>query len=145
MIYAPSTVAVVGSINQDVTLSVAEFPAAGQTLLARNSVRTIGGKGANQALAAAMVSAKVEMIGCVGQDSGGDEALTLFAAHGVNSAGVVRTPAAPTGSAYICVRGDGENFIVVDPGANALVTVDRFTVEGFAAYSWVLLNLEIPW
>lgn len=140
----PSALAVVGSINQDVMLNVPEFPAPGQTLLARGAARAIGGKGANQALAAAMAGAQVGMLGCVGEDDGGKDALALFAAHGINAAGVLISPEAATGSAYICVRDDGENFIIVEPGANALVSPDRFSEQDFSPYDWVLMNLEIP-
>ncbi|WP_147102798.1 ribokinase [Nesterenkonia populi] len=144
MTFTRSALAVVGSINQDVVLSVADFPLPGQTLLAGGAVRATGGKGANQALAASMAGARVGMFGCVGEDSGGEDALALLTSYGVNAEGIVRTPQASTGSAYVCVRGDGENFIVVEAGANALIRPDRFSAEDFAPYGWVLMNLEIP-
>lgn len=135
---------VFGSINQDIALSVAAFPAPGQTLKASGSARATGGKGANQAAAAALAGAEVHMIGAVGDDSAGNAARQALKTVGVDTS-LIRTEAgAPTGAAYICVRSDGENTIVVDPGANTADSVADVADEVFAEAAWCLLSLEIP-
>jgi ribokinase len=128
-------VTVVGSINLDLVASVERLPRPGETLSGATLERVPGGKGANQAVAAARLGANVRLVGCVGADSHADEALA-----GLRGAGVqldVREVDAPTGVAIILVADDGENVIVVVPGANA--HVGGFTVDGN-----VLCQLEIP-
>jgi ribokinase len=129
------SVTVVGSINLDLVTSVERLPRPGETLSGAKLERVPGGKGANQAVAAARLGARVRMVGCVGADSHAKEALA-----GLQTAGVqldVRELDAPTGVAIILVADDGENVIVVVPGANA--RVGGFTVDGN-----VLCQLEIP-
>jgi ribokinase len=128
-------VTVVGSINLDLVTSVERLPRPGETLSGATLERVPGGKGANQAVAAARLGANVRMVGCVGADSHADEALAGLQAAGVQLD--VREVVAPTGVAIILVAEDGENVIVVVPGANA--HVGGFTVEGN-----VLCQLEIP-
>jgi len=126
---------VVGSINLDLVTKVARLPRPGETLSGATLERIPGGKGANQAVAAARLGASVRMVGCVGSDSAAREALA-----GLHEAGVtldVREVDAPTGVAVILVADDGENVIVVVPGANALV-------GGFSISGNVLCQLEIP-
>ena len=126
---------VVGSINLDLVAKVAWLPRPGETLSGATLERIPGGKGANQAVAAARVGANVRMVGCVGRDAYAGEALA-----GLRQAGVsldVRETDEPTGIAIILVGEDGENQIVVVPGANALV-------GGFTAGPNVLCQLEIP-
>jgi ribokinase len=126
---------VVGSINLDLVTRVERLPRPGETLSGATLERVPGGKGANQAVAAARLGAIVRMVGCVGSDPYAEEALA-----GLREAGVqleVSTVDAPTGVAIILVDDDGENVIVVVPGANA--HVDGFTVDGN-----VLCQLEIP-
>jgi ribokinase len=126
---------VVGSINLDLVTKVQRLPRAGETLSGATLDRIPGGKGANQAVAAARLGADVRMVGCVGADSTAEEALA-----GLREAGVeldVREVDAPTGVAIIFVADDGENQIVVVPGANALV-------GGFSTGGSVLCQLEIP-
>ncbi len=142
---------VFGSINQDVLLSVEQFPEPGQTLMASGSQRAVGGKGANQAIAAGLAGAQTRMIGAVGRDGGGDEALRALEAAGVGTELVQRPQEVPTGTAHIFVRRDGENTIVVDPGANhaldAQEAADAALVpasEGTSDAGWVLLSLEVP-
>jgi ribokinase len=125
---------VVGSVNLDLVAKVERLPRPGETLTGATLERISGGKGANQAVAAARLGAGVRMVGCVGADPNADEALA-----GLREAGVridVREVDAPTGVAIILVAADGENQIVVVPGANALV--GGFSVEGS-----VLTQLEI--
>jgi ribokinase len=126
---------VVGSINLDLVAQVERLPRPGETLSGATLQHIPGGKGANQAVAAARLGADVRMVGCVGADSTAKEALA-----GLREAGVeldVREVDTPTGVAIIFVADDGENQIVVVPGANALV-------GGFSAGGNVLCQLEIP-
>ena len=125
---------VVGSINLDLTLRMERLPRPGETVTAREFSRSPGGKGANQAVAAARLGASVRMVGAVGDDPLADEALAGLVAAGVEL-DVERVGA--TGVALIYVDAAGENEIAVFPGANALV-VPR-AVEGA-----VLCQLEIP-
>jgi ribokinase len=126
---------VVGSINLDLVSRVKGLPRPGETLSGATLERVPGGKGANQAVAAARLGAHVRMVGCVGADPYAQEALAGLRAAGVRLD--VREVDAPTGVAIILVADDGENVIVVVPGANALV--GDFTVQGN-----VLCQLEIP-
>jgi ribokinase len=132
------TVAVVGSINLDLVARCERLPRPGETLTDATFERVPGGKGANQALAAARLGARVSMHGAVGDDSFADEALALLRDGGVDLDGV-RSVAGTTGVALIIVGGDGENEIVVAPGANTLVEAGKVT-EADA----VLCQLEIP-
>lgn len=111
-------VVVVGSINYDITSYLAEFPQANETLFAKSYKTAIGGKGLNQAVAASRIGASVKMIGCVGDDGFGEQAIEHLTASGVNCDAVVRSPAAPTGFAAIMVNDAGDNMISVASGAN---------------------------
>ena len=125
---------VVGSINLDLVARVERLPAPGETVSGGELARYPGGKGANQAVAAARLGASVRMVGCVGDDAFADEALA-----GLREAGVtldVREVDAPTGVALILVDAHGENAIAVAPGANA-------RVGGFEVGGAVLCQLEI--
>ncbi|HEY8791694.1 MAG TPA: ribokinase [Gaiellaceae bacterium] len=124
-----------GSINLDLVTRVERLPRPGETLSGATLERVPGGKGANQAVAAARLGANVRMIGCVGGDPNADEALAGLRAAAVRLD--VPEVDAPTGVAIILVADDGENVIVVVPGANA--HVGGFTVDGN-----VLCQLEIP-
>jgi ribokinase len=129
------TLTVVGSINLDLVAKVERLPRAGETLTGATLERIPGGKGANQAVAAARLGARVRMVGCVGEDANAAHALGGLREAGVELA--VREVEAPTGIAIILVAEDGENQIVVVPGANA-------EVGGFSAPGNVLCQLEIP-
>jgi ribokinase len=126
---------VVGSINLDLVARVERLPRPGETLSGATLERVPGGKGANQAVAAARLGATVRMVGCVGSDPYAGEALAGLRAAGVQLE--VRRVDAQTGVAIILVADDGENVIVVVPGANA-------HVGGFTADGNVLCQLEIP-
>jgi ribokinase len=131
----PPELTVVGSINLDLVAQVERLPRPGETLTGATLERIPGGKGANQAVGAARLGADVRMVGCVGRDPNADEALA-----GLRQAGVeldVREVDAPTGVAIIFVSADGDNQIVVVPGANA-------RVGGFSVAGSVLCQLEIP-
>jgi ribokinase len=131
----PPELTVVGSINLDLEAKVERLPRPGETLSGATLERIPGGKGANQAVAAARLGAEVRMVGCVGKDANAEEALA-----GLRQARVeldVREVETSTGVAIIFVSADAENVIVVVPGANA-------EVGGFAAQGNVLCQLEIP-
>ena len=129
------TLTVVGSINLDLVTRVDRLPRPGETLSGATLERVPGGKGGNQAVAAARLGANVRMVGCVGADPMAEEALAGLRAAGVELD--VREVDAPTGVAIILVADDGENVIVVVPGANA-------HVAGFTVTGSVLCQLEIP-
>ena len=131
-------IAVVGSINLDLVARAERLPRPGETLTDATFERIPGGKGANQALAAARLGASVRLVGAVGDDPFADEALVLLQEGGVDLERVRRVPDT-TGVALILVGGDGENEIVVAPGANRSVAAGD--VSGADA---VLCQLEIP-
>jgi len=117
-------VVVVGSVNADLVVSVARLPQAGETVSGGTFARFGGGKGANQAVAAARAGARVTMIGAVGADDFGDEALRELAAEGVDVSAVARLDGVATGVATIVVDARGENQIAVASGANAALAGD---------------------
>jgi ribokinase len=112
-------VIVVGSINRDYLLNVDRRPDPGETVLSRSLVLESGGKGANQAVAASRMGARTYVVGAVGADADGTELLSTLAGAGVRTDYITVTEQAPTGRAFITVTADGENAIVVAPGANA--------------------------
>jgi ribokinase len=131
-------VTVVGSINVDLVATCDRLPQPGETLSAVSFERQPGGKGANQALACRRFGADVRLVGAVGEDGMADGATRLLREAGVDLSGVAVVPG-PTGLALITVAADGENQIVVVPGANAFVE----PVEPVDA-DLVLCQLEIP-
>jgi ribokinase len=141
---APGRVVVVGSINVDLVVATPRLPRSGETVLGGEFARHLGGKGANQAVAAARAGASVTMIGAVGRDADGDESVAALEAEGIDVSRIRRV-AARTGVALIAVAPDGENQIVVAPGANALVTTDDASLPEMATGNGVLLAcLEVP-
>jgi ribokinase len=133
------SIAVVGSINLDLVARCERLPRPGETLTDATFERVPGGKGANQALAAARLGAAVSLYGAVGRDPFADEALTLLEEGGVALDGLARVDD-PTGVALIVVGDDGENQIVVAPGANGSVEAP----DGLDRADAVLCQLEIP-
>jgi ribokinase len=137
-------VVVVGSINVDLVVSAERLPRPGETVLGGSFARHFGGKGANQAVAAARAGASVVMIGAVGRDADGDASLTALLAEGIDVSRVRRVDR-PTGVAIIAVAPDGENQIVVASGANADVSPEAGLLEDVEAGPGALLTcLEIP-
>lgn len=132
-------VAVIGSFNADIVLRLPRLPARGETLAAEGLHRFPGGKGSNQAIAAARAGARVTMLACLGRDADGDAALALWAAEGV-AARAARHAALPTGTAVILLEG-GDNRIILAPGANmALDAADAAPPPA----EIVLAQLEVP-
>ena len=132
-------VAVVGSLNMDLVIRVPELPGPGETVSGGDLFRNPGGKGANQAVAAARLGRRVAMIGCVGDDDAGRALLASLQADGVDRSRVRMVDGVPSGTAFITVGEDGENQIVVSPGANARLTPDDVAAAGTAG-GRVILN-----
>jgi ribokinase len=141
-----TVVVVVGSINEDVELLVARAPKPGETLTAERTARRPGGKGANQAVAAARAGAVVRMIGRIGADPAGARMLEDLRSERVDTHAVAALPGVPTGTAYITVTADGENTIVLERGANARLSAGDVAAEGaaFAGAAVMLAQLEVP-
>ena len=139
-------VCVVGSLNDDTTLAVPVLPAPGETTLTRGvRLTSPGGKGANQAAAAAVLGADVAMVGAVGDDEPGERSLAALRDVGVDLTAVAVREDVGTGIAVITVDDDGENTIVVDPGANGSLTAQEVGDAVTAASPAVLLlQLEVP-
>lgn len=138
-------VVVVGSINMDLVTLASRFAGPGETILGDRFVTVPGGKGANQAVAAARLGAEVVLVGALGHDAFGDQLLDGLTREGVNTTQVVRVDDVGSGTASITVAG-GENQIVVVPGANAHVTptqVER-AQGAIARADAVLVQMEIP-
>lgn len=136
-------VTVFGSINLDLVARVGRLPRPGETVPGSHFQTAPGGKGANQALAAARAGAPVTMIGAVGDDAFAAEALSLLGAGGVDLTRVRVAPGA-TGVALILVDDRGENVIAVVPGANGTVTVADAGALACRADDVLLLQLEVP-
>ncbi|WBB69450.1 ribokinase [Micromonospora sp. WMMD812] len=137
-------VVVVGSTNLDLVVTAPQLPRPGETVLGENFRTVPGGKGANQAVAAARAGAACDFVGAVGDDEFGAQLRTSLVAAGVDVRGL-RTVAGPSGVALIAVDRAAENFIVVAPGANGELTDldadDRATIAGADV---LLLQLEVP-
>ena len=145
---ATGRVIVVGSLNVDFVVRVARLPAPGETVGGGRFERHDGGKGGNQAVAAARLGARVEFIGAVGADALGEAAVAALRGEGVGTGGVVVMPDVATGVAEILVDERGENMIALAPGANGALTVAAVT-EALAALRLsaadiVLVSHEIP-
>jgi ribokinase len=136
-------ITVFGSINVDLVCRVRKAPMPGETVLGSDYALIPGGKGANQALAAARAGAPVRMVGAVGDDDIGKVALTELGPAGVELASVAERQGT-TGVAIITVDDNGENTIVVSPGANAMVDAGYIPADSFAAGDTLLLQLEVP-
>lgn len=136
---------VVGSINIDLVVTAPRIPMVGETIQGDSFQQHFGGKGANQAVAAARLGYPVEMIGMVGADSLGEQARASLRTHGVG-VDAVGTAAGSSGIASITVSRGGENSIVITPGANAHMTKEHLDrhVSRIKSAGFVLAQLEIP-
>lgn len=138
-------VIVVGSLNVDLVTSVEAHPRPGETVLGSGLDRYAGGKGANQAMAAARAGSRVVMVGRVGADEGGRLYRERLVRAGVDVTWLTVDEEEPTGHALIVVSEEGENTIVVVPGANGRVAREDLAVlDGCVPGDVVLLQLEIP-
>lgn len=136
-------IAVVGSINLDIVARVDRHPRGGETLMADSHETAHGGKGANQAVAAARLGAPVAFVGCVGADAAGDELSRGLASEGID-VGHLGTSASPTGTALIVLDSAGENTIVVAAGANADVSIGDDESAFLEGAEILMCQLEIP-
>jgi ribokinase len=136
---------VVGSMNVDQVTYCQRFPADGETLVADRFVQGFGGKGANQAVMAARLGARVAMVGCLGGDDLGDATLANFATAGVDTGGVARIAGVSSGVAPIWVDASGANRILIVPGANGALTAEHVNdaLDGHRADA-VVAQLETP-
>ena len=163
-------IVVVGSSNTDLVIETDKLPVPGETVLGRGFMMAPGGKGANQAVAAARLGAEVTLVARIGNDLFGEQALRGFEKEGIHTdfviqgsapsgsapsgaapsgaapSGAAPSGAAPSGAALIMVGGDGENLIAVAPGANAQLSVaDVETARGVIERAdFLMLQLEIP-
>jgi ribokinase len=138
-------VSVVGSLNADLVVPVDHLPASGETVLANApGALLLGGKGANQAAAAAAFGAAVSMVGRVGDDDAGRQILADLADRGIDITNVTVTPGMRSGSATIALDPAGENLIIVDPGANSLLTDADVGAAQLGKAAVVLVQLEVP-
>jgi ribokinase len=144
---SPGHVTVVGSLNVDRISRVARLPRAGETVLADETRLEFGGKGANQAVAAARHGARVAMIGALGDDADGALYRAQLAREGVGADWVTTVGGATTGAAFISVDARGENQIIVDRGANGRLTVvaaGRALAALLPSTNVLLVGLECP-
>lgn len=137
---------VLGSVNADHVLQVPSFPRPGETLHGRNYQVIPGGKGANQAVAAARLNADTGFIACVGDDAFGINIRESFKLDGINISGVKMQPNCPTGIAMIQVSDSGENSICISAEANAKLTaqVIESDLANIGAANYLLMQLETP-
>ncbi|WP_028650053.1 ribokinase [Nocardiopsis sp. CNT312] len=137
-------IAVFGSVNMDLAAYADRMPSSGETVTGTEFRQAPGGKGANQAVAAARAGAPTSFLGAVGQDAFGDRLRDSLVDSGIDVSGL-RTVPGPSGVAHIAVDGGGDNRIIVVPGANGEVRAasdgDAHIIEGAAA---LLLQLELP-
>jgi len=140
------TIAVVGSSNMDLVVKSNRIPAIGETILGGVFIMAPGGKGANQAVAAAKLGAQVFFIAKLGEDIFGSQSLNNFKKEGVNTKYVLQTKEAPSGVALIMVDDDGNNLIVVAPGANQSLSPEDVKEAGteIASSGALVAQLEVP-
>jgi ribokinase len=136
-------IGVVGSVNLDLVAVVAHLPRPGETVVAHSHQRAHGGKGANQAVAAARLGGEVVFVGAVGSDPVGSELIDGLAAEGIDTS-AMRTLTGVSGIAMISIDQHGENSIVVGAGANAKLDLDERATDVVRRASTVLVQLEIP-
>ncbi len=132
-----------GSINMDLVMAVTVLPRPGETVLCDGYVTKPGGKGSNQAVAAARAGAKVAMAGAVGDDGFGQVMRATLAKEGIDTA-LLATSDRPTGVAYICVDAKAENFIAVGSGANLAVRADQVPDDRLTPDTLLVLQMELP-
>ncbi|MNI04152.1 Ribokinase [compost metagenome] len=139
-------IVVVGSINMDLVVQTNQIPVPGETLIGQQFAMVPGGKGANQAVAAARLGAEVTMIACVGDDLFGTQMLERLNSEGIDTSHIKVIPQISTGIAAIQIVPGGDNSIIVVPGANMQVTPEQVEEASvcFQGADIVLVQLEIP-
>ncbi|OMC52486.1 ribokinase [Mycobacterium sp. IS-836] len=136
-------VCVVGSVNMDLTFDVNALPRPGETVLASSLTYAPGGKGGNQAVAAARAGASVQFVGALGDDPAAEQLRAHLSVNGVGLDGTIAIPG-PSGTAIIVVDAGAENTIVVAPGANGRLTLAATAVSVITGCEVLLTQLEIP-
>jgi ribokinase len=139
-------IAVVGSLNVDLVVRVGRLPAPGETVLGKDLVRLGGGKGGNQAVAAARLGGRVEMVAKVGQDEAGSALIASLDEAGIDIGLVLRDASSPTGTAIVIVEEGGANTVTVVPGANgslSVADVDQWA-RTLTQAPVLVLQLEVP-
>ncbi len=141
-----SRLCVVGAIHMDLVITTPRFPRAGERLVADAFVHCAGGKGANQAVAAARLGAKVDLVGCVGDDGWGGDLRSALVAEGVDVHHVSARPETPTGVGVVGVLPDSQLGVIVAPGADLKFDAEdvesaRLAIEGAAL---LVMQLEYP-
>jgi len=141
-----SSIVVVGSTNTDMVIKASHLPQPGETILGGTFFMSAGGKGANQAVAAARLGGSVLFIAKTGYDIFGKQSIELLEKEGIDISGIRRDHYQPSGVALITVDDKGENCIVVAPGANAALTVEDIdeVKEKIENASLLLIQLETP-
>ena len=136
-------ITVLGSINLDYVVGVSHHPVPGETVLGGDVQTHPGGKGANQAVAAARAGVRVRMIGCVGSDAPGATMRENLGREGIDTT-LIKTVSGSSGAAFIAVGENGQNTIIVSSGANAQVTVNDLNPSRLAWSKVLLMQLETP-
>jgi ribokinase len=141
-----SNILVIGSSNTDLIAKVERFPVAGETITGKLFMQAMGGKGANQALAAHRSGGNVSFVTCLGSDANGKNALQYYVAEGLDVSFALNVDDAPTGTAMILVNDEGENIIVITPGANDKLSPAYISTlsKEIEKASMVMLQMEIP-
>jgi ribokinase len=141
-----SRIIVIGSSNTDMVIKSKKLPAPGETILGGTFLMNPGGKGANQAVAAARLGGKVTFVTKIGNDMFGSEAIDLFGSENIDTRYIINDPINPSGVALITVDENGENSIVVAPGSNGTLSAYDINEEVFdnEAADIYLMQLEIP-
>jgi ribokinase len=141
-----SRIIVIGSSNTDMVIKSKKLPAPGETILGGTFLMNPGGKGANQAVAAARLGGKVTLVTKIGNDMFGSEAIDLFGSENIDTRYIINDPMNPSGVALIIVDESGENSIVVAPGSNGTLSAYDINEEVFdnEAADIYLMQLEIP-
>ena len=139
-------ITVIGSSNTDMVIKTSKLPAPGETILGGDFFMNAGGKGANQAVAAARLGGKVSFIAKTGDDVFGKQARQLFEIENINTNNLVIDADHPSGVALITVDAHGENCIVVAPGSNSYLTQNDIdlALEEILSSTLILMQLEIP-
>ena len=138
------SVFVLGSINLDAVARVDDLPKPGETVAGLSLQLFLGGKGANQAVAAARMGAPTRLMGAVGRDDSGPSLKVKLAGYGVQVSDVAELPDVPTGQAHVWVAGGGENMIVVTGGANTVVSAQQVAGTALEGQRVLLSQLETP-
>src|SRR3712207_6493390 len=135
-----------GSINQDFVLKVERRPKPGETVTNAQLSKGNGGKGANQAAAAALLGASVAFLGRVGDDGFGEPLIEALADKGVDTGLIEASPSSSTGTAFITLTPDGENAITVAPGANRSLSVEDVdeASEAIGDAQVMVAQMEVP-